>query len=91
MSRLSVVFGGSRGIGRAVSGLLAQRGHRVVVISRNQEAAQATAAALPGGKQTNTPQTCLLCLDHLNYTTLDSSTLKVWYVQSIAHYLQYMS
>ncbi|XP_012677129.2 LOW QUALITY PROTEIN: carbonyl reductase family member 4 [Clupea harengus] len=48
MSRLSVVFGGSRGIGRAVAMLLAQRGHRVVVISRNQEAAQATAAALPG-------------------------------------------
>ncbi|XP_062412793.1 carbonyl reductase family member 4 [Sardina pilchardus] len=48
MSRLSVVFGGSRGIGRAVAGLLAQRGQRVVVISRNQEAAQATAVALPG-------------------------------------------
>lgn len=48
MSRLSVVFGGSRGIGRAVAGLLAQRGHRVVVISRNREAAQATAAVLPG-------------------------------------------
>lgn len=48
MSRLSVVFGGSRGIGRAVARLLAQRGHRVVVISRNAEAAQATAAALPG-------------------------------------------
>ena len=53
MSRLSVVFGGSRGIGRAVAMLLAQRGHRVVVISRNQEAAQATAAALPGGNHSN--------------------------------------
>uniref|UniRef100_A0A8C1GQE4 Uncharacterized protein n=1 Tax=Cyprinus carpio TaxID=7962 RepID=A0A8C1GQE4_CYPCA len=31
MSRLAVVFGGSRGIGRADSQLLAQRGHRVVV------------------------------------------------------------
>ncbi|KAG5275693.1 hypothetical protein AALO_G00123490 [Alosa alosa] len=50
MSRLSVVFGGSRGIGRAVAGLLAQRGQRVVVISRNQEAAQATAVALPGAE-----------------------------------------
>ncbi|TSN30220.1 Carbonyl reductase family member 4 [Bagarius yarrelli] len=50
MSRLGVVFGGSRGIGQAAAQLLAQRGHRVVVISRNQEAAQATADTLPGGK-----------------------------------------
>uniref|UniRef100_A0A673LW82 3-ketoacyl-[acyl-carrier-protein] reductase beta subunit n=1 Tax=Sinocyclocheilus rhinocerous TaxID=307959 RepID=A0A673LW82_9TELE len=50
MSRLAVVFGGSRGIGRAVSQLLAQRGHRVVVLSRNKEAAQATAESLPGEK-----------------------------------------
>lgn len=49
MSRLGVVLGGSRGIGRAVAQLLAQRGHRVVVISRNQEAAQATADMLSGG------------------------------------------
>ncbi|XP_073672730.1 carbonyl reductase family member 4 [Garra rufa] len=48
MSRLAVVFGGSRGIGRAVSQLLAQRGHRVVVLSRNKDAAQATAESLPG-------------------------------------------
>ncbi|KAK9956411.1 hypothetical protein ABG768_014146 [Culter alburnus] len=48
MSRLAVVFGGSRGIGRAVSQLLAQRGHRVVVLSRNKEASQATAESLPG-------------------------------------------
>uniref|UniRef100_A0A9J8BU59 3-ketoacyl-[acyl-carrier-protein] reductase beta subunit n=1 Tax=Cyprinus carpio carpio TaxID=630221 RepID=A0A9J8BU59_CYPCA len=50
MSRLAVVFGGSRGIGRAVSQLLAQRGHRVVVLSRNKEAAQATAESLHGEK-----------------------------------------
>ncbi|XP_051500939.1 carbonyl reductase family member 4 [Myxocyprinus asiaticus] len=50
MSRLVVVFGGSRGIGRAVSQRLAQRGHRVVVLSRNQEAAQAAADTLPGGQ-----------------------------------------
>lgn len=48
MSNLSVVFGGSRGIGSAVARLLAERGHRVVVISRNVEAAQATASSLPG-------------------------------------------
>lgn len=50
MSRLCVVFGGSRGIGRAVCQLLAQRGHRVVVVSRNQETAHATAESLPGDK-----------------------------------------
>ncbi|KAL6486084.1 hypothetical protein MHYP_G00054760 [Metynnis hypsauchen] len=50
MSRVGVVFGGSRGIGRAVSWLLAERGHRVVVVSRNVEAAQATADSLPGGE-----------------------------------------
>ncbi|XP_051951376.1 carbonyl reductase family member 4 [Xyrauchen texanus] len=50
MSRLVVVFGGSRGIGQAVSQQLAQRGHRVVVLSRNQEAAQAAADSLPGGQ-----------------------------------------
>lgn len=54
MSRLAVVSGGSRGIGRAVSQLLAQRGHRVVVLSRNKEAAQATAESLPGGESVNT-------------------------------------
>ncbi|KAM9435334.1 carbonyl reductase family member 4 isoform 1-T2 [Clarias gariepinus] len=48
MSRLGVVFGGSRGIGRAVAQLLAQRGHRVVVVSRSQEAAQATVHELSG-------------------------------------------
>lgn len=48
MSRLGVVFGGSRGIGCAVAQLLAQRGHRVVVVSRNLEAAQTTANSLPG-------------------------------------------
>ncbi|KAJ8280055.1 hypothetical protein COCON_G00071210 [Conger conger] len=41
-------FGGSRGIGRAVSQLLAARGYRVAVVSRNLEAAQAAMATLPG-------------------------------------------
>ncbi|XP_016335573.1 carbonyl reductase family member 4-like [Sinocyclocheilus anshuiensis] len=50
MSRLAVVFGGSRGIGRAVSQLLAQRGHKVVLLTRNKEAAQVTAESLPGEK-----------------------------------------
>ncbi|XP_028300764.1 carbonyl reductase family member 4 [Gouania willdenowi] len=48
MSRLAVVCGGSRGIGQAVSVLLAQRGCRVAVVSRNVEAAQDTVACLRG-------------------------------------------
>ncbi|KAI1888727.1 hypothetical protein AGOR_G00171710 [Albula goreensis] len=50
MSEVGVVFGGSRGIGRAVSQLLAARGHRVAVISRNLDAAEAAAARLAGGQ-----------------------------------------
>ncbi|CAB1332040.1 unnamed protein product [Coregonus sp. 'balchen'] len=48
MSRLCVVCGGSRGIGRAVSRLLAERGCRVAVVSRNQDAANATVLSLAG-------------------------------------------
>lgn len=48
MSRLAVVTGGSRGVGRAVSLLLAQRGCRVAVLSRNEDTAQETVASLPG-------------------------------------------
>ncbi|XP_060934498.1 carbonyl reductase family member 4 [Limanda limanda] len=48
-SRLAVVCGGSGGIGRAVSRLLAQRGCRVAVVSRNQDSARATVATLHGG------------------------------------------
>lgn len=49
MSRLAVVCGGSRGIGKAVSRLLAQRGCRVAVVSRNKDAAQDTVETLHGG------------------------------------------
>ncbi|XP_058234562.1 carbonyl reductase family member 4 isoform X3 [Hemibagrus wyckioides] len=62
MSRLGVVFGGSRGIGRAVAQLLAQRGHRVVVLSRNQEAAQATAETLSGAEHVGL--SCDVSKDH---------------------------
>ncbi|KAJ0065310.1 hypothetical protein NL108_007030 [Boleophthalmus pectinirostris] len=48
MSRLAVVCGGSRGIGRAVSRLLALRGCRVAVLSRNEDSARDTVASLPG-------------------------------------------
>ncbi|XP_029987397.1 carbonyl reductase family member 4 [Sphaeramia orbicularis] len=50
MSRLAVVCGGSRGIGRAVSRLLAERGCRLVVVSRNEDATQATVASLHGAE-----------------------------------------
>lgn len=50
MSRLAVVCGGSRGIGQAVSRLLAERGCRLVVVSRNEDAAQATVASLRGAE-----------------------------------------
>lgn len=52
MSSLAVVCGGSRGIGKAVSRLLAQRGCRVAVVSRNEDTASATVASLQGGKAT---------------------------------------
>lgn len=48
MSKLCAVFGGSRGIGKAVSQLLAEKGHRVVVIARDLDAAHATASTLGG-------------------------------------------
>lgn len=50
MSRLAVVCGGSRGIGQAVSRLLAERGCRLAVVSRNKDTAQATAASLHGAE-----------------------------------------
>lgn len=49
MSSLAVVCGGSRGIGKAVSRLLAERGCRLAVVSRNEDAARATVASLHGG------------------------------------------
>ncbi|CAM9187956.1 unnamed protein product [Lampetra planeri] len=48
MSRLAVVCGGSGGIGRAVSRLLAENGCRVAVVSRSTDAARCTVASLPG-------------------------------------------
>ncbi|KAG7514642.1 carbonyl reductase family member 4 [Solea senegalensis] len=48
VSRLAVVCGGSRGIGGAVSRLLAQKGCRVAVVSRNEDTARDTVASLHG-------------------------------------------
>ncbi|XP_036996267.2 3-oxoacyl-[acyl-carrier-protein] reductase isoform X2 [Artibeus jamaicensis] len=49
MNKVCAVFGGSRGIGRAVAQLMAQKGYRLAIISRNVEVAKATAGALGGG------------------------------------------
>ncbi|KAM6221668.1 3-oxoacyl-[acyl-carrier-protein] reductase [Rhynchocyon petersi] len=48
MDKVCAVFGGSRGIGRAVAQLLAQKGYRVAIIARNMEMAKAAAGDLGG-------------------------------------------
>ncbi|KAK5870418.1 hypothetical protein PBY51_025053 [Eleginops maclovinus] len=58
MSRLAVVCGGSRGIGGAVSRLLAERGCRVAVLSRNQDSARAMVESLPGGLSEHLALSC---------------------------------
>ncbi|XP_025904499.1 carbonyl reductase family member 4 [Nothoprocta perdicaria] len=49
MSKICAIFGGSRGIGKAVAGLLAQKGCRLAIVARNLEVAQATAHHLGEG------------------------------------------
>lgn len=46
--KIAVVTGGSRGIGRAIAGALAEGGARVAVVARDGERASAAAAELPG-------------------------------------------
>lgn len=48
--RVAIVTGGSRGIGLATATLLAARGARVVVTSRDQAAAERAAASIPEGR-----------------------------------------
>lgn len=48
MDKVCAVFGGSRGIGKAVAHLMAQKGYRLAIISRNLEVAKATAGELGG-------------------------------------------
>ncbi|XP_053768133.1 3-oxoacyl-[acyl-carrier-protein] reductase isoform X3 [Desmodus rotundus] len=48
MNKVCAVFGGSRGIGRAVAQLMAQKGYRLAIIARNLEVAKATASDLGG-------------------------------------------
>ncbi|KAM4708491.1 3-oxoacyl-[acyl-carrier-protein] reductase [Discoglossus pictus] len=43
MNKVCAVFGGSRGIGKAVAKILAQRDYKVAIISRNLDTARATA------------------------------------------------
>ncbi|XP_049720795.1 3-oxoacyl-[acyl-carrier-protein] reductase isoform X1 [Elephas maximus indicus] len=49
MAKVCAVFGGSRGIGRAVAQLLAQKGYRLAIVARNLEMAKAAAGDLGDG------------------------------------------
>ncbi|KAM8808731.1 3-oxoacyl-[acyl-carrier-protein] reductase [Eudromia elegans] len=49
MSKICAIFGGSRGIGKAVAELLAQKGCRLAIVARNLEVARATARHLGEG------------------------------------------
>ncbi|XP_044536133.1 3-oxoacyl-[acyl-carrier-protein] reductase isoform X1 [Gracilinanus agilis] len=46
MEKVGAVFGGSRGIGKAVAQLMAQKGYRLAIAGRNLEAAKAVASDL---------------------------------------------
>lgn len=48
MDKVCAVFGGSRGIGKAVAQLMAQKGYRLAIVARNLEVAKATASELGG-------------------------------------------
>ncbi|XP_023060814.1 carbonyl reductase family member 4 [Piliocolobus tephrosceles] len=48
MDKVCAIFGGSRGIGRAVAQLMARKGYHLVIIARNLEGAKAAAGALGG-------------------------------------------
>ncbi|CAK6445816.1 unnamed protein product [Pipistrellus nathusii] len=49
MDKVCAVFGGSRGIGRAVAQLMAQKGYRLAIVARNLQVAKAAAGDLGGG------------------------------------------
>ncbi|XP_067407873.1 3-oxoacyl-[acyl-carrier-protein] reductase isoform X2 [Emydura macquarii macquarii] len=49
MAKVCAVFGGSRGIGKAVAQLLAQKGYHLAIIARNLEVAQTTVNHLGAG------------------------------------------
>uniref|UniRef100_A0A2K5P2Z0 Carbonyl reductase 4 n=1 Tax=Cercocebus atys TaxID=9531 RepID=A0A2K5P2Z0_CERAT len=52
MDKVCAIFGGSRGIGRAVAQLMARKGYRLAIIARNLEGAKAAAGDLGGRYQT---------------------------------------
>lgn len=49
MDKVCAVFGGSRGIGRAVAQLMAQKGYRLAIVARNLDVAKAAAGDLGDG------------------------------------------
>ncbi|XP_074807226.1 3-oxoacyl-[acyl-carrier-protein] reductase isoform X3 [Natator depressus] len=49
MPKVCAIFGGSRGIGKAVAQLLAWKGYRLAIIARNLEVAQTTVNHLGAG------------------------------------------
>ncbi|XP_078700935.1 carbonyl reductase family member 4-like [Branchiostoma floridae x Branchiostoma belcheri] len=49
MSKVCAIFGGSRGIGKAVATRFAQDGHKIAVVSRNKEAVDRTIQELVEG------------------------------------------
>ena len=55
MDRVCAVFGGSRGIGRAVARLMAQRDYRLAIVARNLQGARAVAGDLGGGYRPEAP------------------------------------
>ncbi|XP_060011843.1 3-oxoacyl-[acyl-carrier-protein] reductase isoform X1 [Lagenorhynchus albirostris] len=56
MDRVCAVFGGSRGIGKAVARLMAQRGYRLAIVARNLQGARAAAGDLGGGYRPGAPR-----------------------------------
>lgn len=58
MDKVCAVFGGSRGIGRAVAQLMARKGYRLAIIARNLDVAKAAAGELGGRYRTGVVQLC---------------------------------
>uniref|UniRef100_UPI001E1B53A7 3-oxoacyl-[acyl-carrier-protein] reductase n=1 Tax=Jaculus jaculus TaxID=51337 RepID=UPI001E1B53A7 len=48
MDKVGAIFGGSRGIGKAVAKLMAQKGYRLAIVARDLEVAKAAAGELGG-------------------------------------------
>ncbi|XP_039397907.1 carbonyl reductase family member 4 isoform X6 [Mauremys reevesii] len=79
MAKVCAIFGGSRGIGKAVAQLLAWKGYRLAIIARNLEVAQTTVNHLGAGHMAlscdvameqdvqNTLQEVEKNLGHVNY------------------------